>query len=181
MQYKEKSKEICSFSPVRTIFTNLLIREDSLKCVFEDLFSTHFLFERKHHEFIIINTQLLLCHCWGLYLQIFIQLIHQASEELISILLFSYIQLPVPHLKNLQHTTFTVRQQASGFLTASNRRIVFFQFPTSSYLPEVLRYVVLQLALHQVTKQRLDLVEDTVFWLVSVILNGEEGLKLNGI
>lgn len=40
------------------------------------------------------------------------------------------------------------------------------------YLPEVLRYVVLQFALHQMTKQRLDLVEDTLFWLVRIILDG---------
>lgn len=52
-----------------------------------------------------------------------------------------------------------------------------YNFSTSSYLPEVLRDVVLQLALHQVAKQRLDLVEDTFFRLISVILDGQEGLK----
>lgn len=87
------------------------------------------------NHFIIINTPLLLYHCWGLYLQIFIQLIHQASEELISILLFSYIQLPVPHLKNLQHTMFAIRQQASCFLTASNRRIMIFRTISNIKLP----------------------------------------------
>lgn len=135
------------------------------------------------NHLVIITTQLLLYHCWDLHLQIFVQLIHQAGEELVSILLLSYIQLPVPHLKNLQHT-FAVRQKTAGFLTAPNRRIMIpprIQLPTSSYLPEVLRHIVLQLALHQVAKQRLDLVEDTFFRLVSVILNGEEGLKRMGI
>ena len=36
------------------------------------------------------------------YLEMFVQLIHQASEELISVLLLSYVQLPVPHLEDLQ-------------------------------------------------------------------------------
>lgn len=34
----------------------------------------------------------------------FIKLVHQAGEELICILLFSYIQLFVPHLEDLQET-----------------------------------------------------------------------------
>lgn len=38
------------YLPVRTIFTNLLVGVDSLKCVFEDLFSTHFLFKREFHD-----------------------------------------------------------------------------------------------------------------------------------
>lgn len=87
---------------------------------------------------ITLSSLILSCffyHCWGLHLQIFIQLIHQASEELISILLFSYIQLPVPHLENLQHTKFAVRQQASGFLTASNWRIMFFRTISNIKLP----------------------------------------------
>lgn len=48
---------------------------------------------------------------------------------------------------------------------------------TVCYLPEVLRYIVLQLALHQMSKQRLDLVEDTLLWLVCVILDGQESLR----
>lgn len=48
---------------------------------------------------------------------------------------------------------------------------------TVHYLPEVLRYVVLQFALHQVAKQRLDLVENALFWLIGVIFNGQESLK----
>lgn len=45
------------------------------------------------------------------------------------------------------------------------------------YLPEVLWHVVLQLALHQVAKQGLDLVEDAFLRLVCVVLNGKEGLE----
>lgn len=45
--------------------------------------------------------------CYGafeFYLEMFIELVHQAGEELICILLFSYIQLFVPHLEDLQET-----------------------------------------------------------------------------
>lgn len=45
------------------------------------------------------------------------------------------------------------------------------------YLPEVLRDVVLQFALHQMTKQRLDLVEDALLWLIGIILNRQESLR----
>lgn len=40
--------------PVRTVFANLLVRKDSLKCVFEDLLSTHFLSKR---NFIMNHTK----------------------------------------------------------------------------------------------------------------------------
>lgn len=44
-----------------------------------------------------------MCACvQQFYLEMFVKLVHQAGEELISILLFSYIQLLVPHLKDLQ-------------------------------------------------------------------------------
>lgn len=93
---------------MRTVFTNLLVGEDSLKCVFEDLFSTHFLFEKE----LIFNLSSLIkawfswcdVHASVFYFEVFIKLVHQASEELVSILLFSYIQLFVPHLEDLQHT-----------------------------------------------------------------------------
>lgn len=49
--------------------------------------------------------------------------------------------------------------------------------PTLCYLPKVLRHVVLQFALHQMTKQRLDLIEDALIWLVSVVLDGQESLR----
>lgn len=49
--------------------------------------------------------------------------------------------------------------------------------PTLCYLPKVLRHVVLQFALHQMTKQRLDLIEDALLWLVSVVLDGQESLR----
>lgn len=45
------------------------------------------------------------------------------------------------------------------------------------YLPEVLRDVVLQLALHQVSEQRLDLTENTLVWLLRVILYRQKGLS----
>lgn len=45
------------------------------------------------------------------------------------------------------------------------------------YLPEVLRYIILEFALHQMAKQRLDLIENTLFWLLCVILNGQESLE----
>lgn len=44
------------------------------------------------------------CGVCEFYLEMFVKLIHQAGEELISILLFSYIQLLVPHLEDLQQT-----------------------------------------------------------------------------
>lgn len=34
----------------------------------------------------------------------FIKLVHQAGEKLVSILLFSDVELPVPHFKDLQQT-----------------------------------------------------------------------------
>lgn len=37
------------------------------------------------------------------YLQMLVKLVHQAGEELVGVLLFSDIQLLVPHLENLQH------------------------------------------------------------------------------
>lgn len=49
--------------------------------------------------------------------------------------------------------------------------------PALCYLPKVLRHVVLQFALHQMTKQRLDLIEDALLWLVSVVLDGQESLR----
>lgn len=48
---------------------------------------------------------------------------------------------------------------------------------SSCYLPKVLRHVVLQFALHQMTKQRLDLIEDALLRLVSVVLDGQESLR----
>lgn len=101
---------------MRTVFTNLLVGEDSLKCVFEDLFSTHFLFEKELIVKHIINNKDLACsflHNWCdvcvsvFYFEMFIKLVYQAGEELISVLLFSYIQLLVPHLEDLQHTFCT--------------------------------------------------------------------------
>lgn len=44
---------------MRTVFTNLLVREDSLKCVLEDLFSTHFLFKKELiNNHTIVNKNL---------------------------------------------------------------------------------------------------------------------------
>lgn len=40
-------KFIQIYRPVRTVLANLLVGKDSLKCVFEDLLSTHFLFEKE--------------------------------------------------------------------------------------------------------------------------------------
>lgn len=40
-----------------------------------------------------------------------------------------------------------------------------------TYLPEVLRYVILQLAFHQMPKERLHLVEHAVVWIVRVIIH----------
>lgn len=45
------------------------------------------------------------------------------------------------------------------------------------YLPKVLRHVVLQFALHQMTKQRLHLIEDALLRLISVVLDGQESLR----
>lgn len=95
-----------------TVFTNLLVGEDPLKCVFEDLFSTHFLVEGSFAKISIIKTGqknfagafLITGVVCESYLQMFIKLVYQAGEELISILLFSYIQLLVPHLEDLQQT-----------------------------------------------------------------------------
>lgn len=41
----------------------------------------------------------------GNYFQMLVKLVHQAGEELVGVLLFSDIQLLVPHLENLQHET----------------------------------------------------------------------------
>lgn len=40
------------------------------------------------------------------YFQMLVKLVHQAGEELVSVLLFSDVQLLVPHLENLQHERF---------------------------------------------------------------------------
>lgn len=39
------------------------------------------------------------------------------------------------------------------------------------YLPEVFRYVILQLAFHQMAKERLNLIEYAVIRIVHVIIN----------
>lgn len=45
------------------------------------------------------------------------------------------------------------------------------------YLPKVLRHVGLQFALHQMSKQRLDLIEDALLRLIRVVLNGQKSLR----
>lgn len=96
------------------------------------------------------------------YFEMFIKLVHQASEELICILLFSDIQLLVPHLKDLQ------QQHKLGVITClaglrSVRAILCcygvieqdtgeHTMCAARYLPEVLGDVVLQFALHQMSK-----------------------------
>lgn len=95
---------------MRTVFTNLLVREDSLKGVFENLFPTHFLLERDVFINVIISLKLIKALMWMVccvcvcvfYLEMFIKLVHQACEELICILLFPHIQLLVPHLEDLE-------------------------------------------------------------------------------
>lgn len=45
-----------------------------------------------------------------------------------------------------------------------------------NHLPKILRDIVLQFAFHQMTKQRLDLVEDAVVRIIGFILQGEQSL-----
>lgn len=99
-------KFIQIYLPVRTVFANLLVGKDSLKCVFEDLLSTHFLFKKEfYHQRTDEGKTCAVMANWRAvnYFQMLVKLVHQAGEELVGVLLLSDIQLLVPHLENLQH------------------------------------------------------------------------------
>lgn len=116
---------------MRTIFTNLLVGINSLKRVFKDLFTTHFLKE-KETQLVQNQTEyrpvkdLMMCDP---YLEMFVQLVHQAGEKLVSILLLSDIQLLVPHLKDLQtvHISMNINKNPPNS-PKLNLQLQFFTF-----------------------------------------------------